>query len=92
MDGEKAVMGKFADEFFPALGRFLGKFTGLALAATFVWWLMPKPDRDVTDPPRGRSGLSLRIDHETGCQYLTAPLGAITPRLNGQGQHMGCKP
>lgn len=33
----------------------------------------------------------LRIDNYTGCHYLAIPAGGITPRLNPNGQHFGCK-
>lgn len=47
---------------------------------------------DSTDPPNGRSGLILYTDNLTGCQYLARPLfGALTPRLDGRGRHVGCK-
>ena len=47
---------------------------------------------DDTDPPGGRSGLVLYTDHLTGCQYLARPFsGALTPRLDGRGRHLGCK-
>lgn len=46
--------------------------------------------RDSTDPPNGRSGMGLRIDHATGCHYLTTLhlLGesAITPRIRADGR------
>lgn len=45
--------------------------------------------KDSTDPPDGRSGMGLRIDHMTGCHYLTTVslLGetSITPRLRADG-------
>lgn len=47
--------------------------------------------RDATDPPDGRSGMDLNTDFETGCQYLSKNHGGITPRLDGNGRHMGCK-
>lgn len=47
--------------------------------------------RDDTDPPGERSGMSLYIDHRTGCQYLGIPFGGITPRVDGAGRHVGCK-
>ncbi len=51
---------------------------------------------DSTDPPDGRSGLSLFTDHQTGCQYLGLRGinggGGIIPRLDGQGRHVGCRP
>lgn len=51
--------------------------------------------RDDTDPGQGwfdgRSGLRLSVDAATGCQYLSRS-GGITPRLDAQGNHRGCKP
>jgi len=38
------------------------------------------------------SQLQLRIDTGTGCHYLVTSSGGITPRLDGQGKHVGCKP
>jgi len=47
--------------------------------------------RDSTDPEwPGRSGMRLNIDSATGCAYLSAPSGGITPRLTSTGQHYGC--
>lgn len=48
--------------------------------------------RDATDPPHGkRSGMLLRTDYGTGCQYLAEPFGGITPRVDADGRHMGCR-
>ena len=48
-----------------------------------------KPDKDSTDPPDGRSGFILMIDHGTGCQYLRAPwFGDFRPRLDKDGRHV----
>lgn len=61
------------------------------------WVIMAQIDdsgwgRDATDGEH-RSGLGLRTDHGTGCQYLVTPWGGITPRLDRQGQHMcGARP
>lgn len=44
---------------------------------------------DSTDPPGGRSGLKVYVDHATGCEYLYRE--GLTPRLDGQGRHMGCR-
>ena len=44
--------------------------------------------RDDTDPPNGRSGMRLLIDHRTGLHYLAAPGGGITPRFDVQGNHI----
>lgn len=44
---------------------------------------------DSTDPKGGgRSGLGLKIDHGTGCHYLTAAWGGVTPRLDAQGKQI----
>lgn len=45
---------------------------------------------DSTDNGRNRSGLGLRVDAETGCEYL-AVMGGITPRLRLDGKQMGCR-
>jgi hypothetical protein len=47
-------------------------------------------NRDGTDSPDARSGVHLRTDHGTGCQYLEGPRGGITPRLSRSGEHKGC--
>lgn len=44
--------------------------------------------RDDTDPPDGRSGMRLYVDHGTGCQYLQAPSSNLIPRLNASGTHL----
>lgn len=47
---------------------------------------------DSTDEPGGqRSGMRLHTDSLTGCQYLSIPLGGLTPRVDGAGRHVGCK-
>lgn len=43
--------------------------------------------RDATDG-KERSGLGLRTDAGTGCQYLVSPWGGITPRLDKDGNHI----
>lgn len=49
--------------------------------------------KDDSDPANGRSGMSVYIDHATGCEYLSARHdGGITPRLNANGTHRGCRP
>lgn len=51
-------------------------------------WLLPA-DRDDTDAPSGpRSGLLLRIDHGTGCQYLETKSGALFPRMSWNGRQI----
>ena len=44
---------------------------------------------DETDAGGGqRSGVTLRIDHGTGCHYLETTGGGITPRLDPAGDHI----
>lgn len=64
----------------------------LLLVVLLVGALTSGSERDSTDPPGGRSGMALHIDHATGCEYLSKSRGGITPRLDGQGRHMGCRP
>lgn len=71
------------------LSRLAGVIIALALVAftvVFLGWVLPY---DSTDPPGGRSGMTIRVDHATGCEYLSRR--GLTPRLDGQGRHMGCK-
>jgi len=35
-----------------------------------------------------KSGMRLMIDNGTGCHYLGAPEGGITPRLDKDGNHI----
>jgi hypothetical protein len=43
---------------------------------------------DATDGVGVRSGLGLRTDSETGCQYLESRFGGLTPRLTADGRHL----
>lgn len=57
-------------------------------AATYrIWGFLG----DETDSPSQRSGLALRTDHGTGCQYLVSLYGGITPRMDSSGKQV-CKP
>lgn len=68
-----------------------------ALALVVIYFLASAfLDTDPTDASRWRrSGMGFYVDYETGCEYLSTGglLGAsgITPRLDANGQHMGCK-
>lgn len=44
---------------------------------------------DDTDGEK-RSNMMLHTDHKTGCQYLSSINGGLHPRLDNDGQHMGC--
>lgn len=67
---------------------------GLGLGAAFfvvvvVSALFSSSPRDDSDPPGGRSGVSVITDHRTGLQYLKAPGGGLTPRLGMDGEQIG---
>lgn len=53
-------------------------------------FLMGTFDRDDTDGI-DRSNMMLHTDHKTGCQYLSAVNGGLTPRLGPDGKHLGCR-
>ena len=64
----------------------------LLIAAALIAWsyFAPYDDTD-NEQTRTRSGLVLRTDHGTGCQYLVAAglfARSITPRLDSDGQHV----
>jgi hypothetical protein len=66
-------------------------------AVTLAWMAVKEIDavlfaqwgfgRDATDGTE-RSGLALRTDAGTGCQYLLSPWGGVTPRLDNTGGHI----
>lgn len=66
-----------------------------ALGALAIFAVNAFTPKDDTDPPDGRSGMVLRTDALTGCQYLANPgiLGhsALTPRLDEHGNHVCSK-
>lgn len=55
-------------------------------AASYASSALGWPKTDATDASRTvRSGMKLRTDHGTGCQYLESSSGYLIPRLDGQG-------
>jgi hypothetical protein len=75
---------------------FKGYLTTAYKAAVvfFIWWAVIQLlytlfyPLDPTDKDEwNRSNLVIRIDYNTGCQYLESPHG-LTPRLNQLGQTM----
>ena len=48
-------------------------------------------EKDDSDAPDKRSGLTLHTDNLTGCQYFSRLFGGVTPRLDRNGKHLGCK-
>lgn len=61
---------------------------------SIIMYLINKTDygRDDSDLENGaRSGLQIRTDHLTNCQYFETREGGITPRLDKDGNHVGCE-
>jgi len=49
-------------------------------------------DKDSTDPADGRSGLVIKIDYKTGCEYLSTGHGGLHPRMDQDGTtQLGCR-
>lgn len=77
-------MGRLVGHFLAGVG---GSFLVLLIADSLVF------ARDDSDPAgTARSGMLIRTDNLTGCQYLRAGSGGLTPRVDGAGRHIGCKP
>jgi len=51
----------------------------------------PQPLDDTDSPDGRRSNLTMRIDHGTGCQYLSVYQAGLIPRYGPDGRHMGCR-
>lgn len=68
----------------------LGIATVIVVAVIVM--LAAGPRTDATDDPNGsRSGLRLRRDYGTGCEYLEGTRGGLTPRMTADGRHSGCR-
>lgn len=83
------------DNMFEDLKRYTRWLVGWIVVTYFFVALIGKSPlaRDNSDPGDWgqRSGLNPRTDNLTGCQYLEAVNGGLTPRLDGAGRHIGCK-
>lgn len=64
----------------------------VVLILLFLWGVgvdFMKIGLDTTDTSDGaRSGMDLRTDHGTGCQYLESTGGGLTPRLGRDGKQV----
>ena len=68
--------------------RELGKLVIITLVLISVFQIVPNPfPTDDTDASSTRrSGMSLKTDYGTGCQYLQSTHGNLTPRLDVNGE------
>lgn len=78
---------EFWDGFRFAWGAFC--FLGLALILSQTQEYFWPHAFDDSDAPPARSGLRIKTDNLTGCQYLVTMTG-ITPRVNRDGKQV-CK-
>ena len=66
-------------------------FVWIVLVLFILSWLQPYDNTDDVENGK-RSGMVLKTDYGTGCQYLKAGfLRGLTPRLDGNGHHVGCR-
>lgn len=77
---------------FYGLKKYTNWLGGIVIGtwvAVFVFEIaMGKFDRDSTDPPDARSGITLHIDNKSGCHYLGAKRGGLIKRLDKEGHHI----
>lgn len=85
-DPPRSVGKIFADNLAEGLGSVAGWVLMIVIVVLMLHWWLPAP-RDDTDPPNGHSGLILKIDARTGCQYVGG-LFDMTPRLDRQGKQI----
>lgn len=80
---------------FEELKRYTRWLATWLMVAYFVAVMIGKSplSRDDTDSGEWgeRSGVALRTDYKTGCQYLESINGGLTPRRDGAGRHVGCR-
>ncbi|MET4187638.1 hypothetical protein ABIB86_000413 [Bradyrhizobium sp. JR1.7] len=57
------------------------------IADDYVW----QSPFDDSDAAPKRSGLRIKTDNLTGCQYFITVFGGITPRVDGSGKQI-CRP
>lgn len=86
-----------AREFAIELRRFVMWLLALVFLAMMLSFMASSTPvgRDDSDMPGwggGRSGVRVRIDHATGCEYLEATSGGLVPRWDGKGAQRGCRP
>jgi hypothetical protein len=62
-----------------------------ALLVTFIALSLFTPVDDSDVSMWDRSGFTVTKDAATGCEYFSKLFGGITPRLNADGSHRGCR-
>lgn len=82
-DSIKRVVTIVVDRLIVVIGWYLL----LYFLVVFALGVYTNP-KDDTDSPTRRSGIALRIDNLTGCQYLEGARGGLTPRTDPSGNHI----
>jgi hypothetical protein len=82
-----------AKEISEGLGEFFTKILWVLLAIILFqfFWMFTPWGKDVTDVPgwfERRSGMHHYTDYGTGCEYVGASGGGLTPRLDRNGKHV----
>jgi hypothetical protein len=65
----------------------LAAYLALVIADGAGWmgWLLPYDD---SDPRPERSGLVIKRDALTGCEYLVRPFSGMSPRMGADGKQI----
>lgn len=69
------------------LAFFVLMAVGDQIIDKYVW----ASSYDDSDAPPLRSGMRIKTDYLTGCQYFATAIGAITPRMDAAGKQV-CAP
>lgn len=95
-DREKATLVNIGKGIGGGIVREVGRWILVGFAVVFLLqvvlgWFGYGWDATDNRDTGTRSGVRLRMDHGTGCQYLEARSGGITPRLDRDGKQV-CRP
>ena len=70
----------------------IATITGILALVLTILTTDSAPYDNTDDKENGiRSGMVLKTDYGTGCQYLVTVLGGITPRYKSDGKTVYCK-
>jgi len=79
--------GRLIKNALATIGLFVALGMGLK-AADDLLFFYTEIGADETDGHGSRSGIALRTDNGTGCQYLESRFGGLTPRLDRAGKQI----
>lgn len=76
------------EQFKKDLSNYVFKVVIIAVIIMIGYTLLPNTYDSTDGGMFDRSGVSLRIDHQSGCHYLEGASGGITPRVDAEGNHI----